>query len=73
MSALSKCTLRTCGIPVSKYDQGFIQIFFLERGGGEGGGGNVDTCKGCMCASVHLLDFNKILDIFKNKNHQIQL
>ena len=27
--------------------------------------------KGHMCASVHLLvDFNEVLDIFKDKNHQ---
>ena len=28
------------------------------------GGGNIDACKGCMGALVHLLDF---LDIFKDK------
>ena len=31
-------------------------------------GGNVDACKGCMCMSVHPLDFDEILDIFKDKN-----
>ena len=36
--------------------------FFLEEG-------NVDVCKGCM----YPLDFNKILDIFKDKKRQIQL
>ena len=36
--------------------------FLLEEG-------NVDVCKGCM----HPLDFNKILDIFKDKKRQIQL
>ena len=37
------------------------------------GGEEVDACKGCIHASVHPLDFNEILDIFKDKNHQIQL
>ena len=50
--------------------QGFIQDFYL-------GWGNVDACKGCMRASVHLLgffvDLNEILDIFKDNSHQIQL
>ena len=44
--------------------QGFIQDLFL------GGGGDVDACKGCMRVSVLL---NEILDIFKDKKHQIQL
>ena len=33
----------------------------------------IDACKVCMCVLVHPLDFNEILDIFKNKNCQIQL
>ena len=44
---------------------------FLPRGAGRG---DVDACKGCMHTSVLLLDFNlEVLDIFKDKNHQIQL
>ena len=38
------------------------QDFFL----GGRGGGDVDACKGCMCVLVHTLDFNEIVDIFKD-------
>ena len=37
------------------------------------GGGSADACKGYMHTSVHPLDFNEILDIFKNKKCQILL
>ena len=41
-----------------------MQDFFLR------GGGEVD---GCMLVLVHPLDFNEILDIFKDKKRQFQL
>ena len=40
---------------------------------GKVGGGGVEACKGCMHASVYLLDFKEILDIFKDKKRLIQL
>ena len=43
-----------------------MQVFFLQ-------GRNVDACNGCMRGSVHPLDFDEILDIFKDKKRQIQL
>ena len=43
-----------------------IQDFFLGGGGG-GEGGNIDACKRCIRVLVHPLDFNEILDIFKDK------
>ena len=43
--------------------QGFIQDFFL------GGGGDVDACKGCMCASVQIL--MKFWTFSKDKNRWI--
>ena len=42
-------------------------------------GGDVDACKRSMRGSgacvdqVHLLDFDEVLDIFKDKKHHIQL
>ena len=33
----------------------------------------VDAFKGCLCASAYPLGFCKVLDIFKDKNHWIQL
>ena len=63
--------LLLAGSPQTYYIQGFIQNFFLAWGGGWGG--NLHACKGCMCVSVHPLGFNEILDIFKDKKHQIQL
>ena len=53
-------------------DQGSYRISSLEGGGG--GGGNVDGWKGCTLVLVHppgLIDFNEILDIFKDKKHHI--
>ena len=36
-------------------------------------GGEYRCVQGCMRMLVHLLDFNEILDIFKDKKRQIQL
>ena len=49
-----------------KHNIGFIQDFFL-------GVGNVDACNRRMRVLIHPLGFVETLDIFKNKNHRIQL
>ena len=38
-----------------------MQVFIFLVGGWGVGWGDVDACKGCMCASAQQLDFNKIL------------
>ena len=55
------------GFFLEMHAKGAYRIFFLEM--------HVDACKGHMHTSVHLLrfvEFNEILDIFRDKNHRIQ-
>ena len=49
----------------TNFMQGFHTGFLPWGRGGEGG--NIDACKRCIRVLVHPLDFNEILDIFKDK------